>query len=308
MSLCAFSLLCACPSTPRGAQTLYRDVVPSYRRHALRAYEIVFHLLCWPVAAVLAGVFALTRGAAARGGDLTDLAAWCMPSPAAESLALGLCLYGPVLLAVGFTLVTYATVQQHSRERRVSRITSYYLLSFAVCWLPSLVCRILAWAHSGSSHGSGSGDGGVAAGSSSGSGGSGGSGGRGAGAGGALAAGGDYFPPFVLLVLEAFCLPLQGALNALVYGWSLPSIRDVYRAMLLGTDGADGIGGGGGDGADRRSGGAAAAPLANGHASYSPPRATVGGRSLDSALAQEVEVAARTVEDLQRRFSRGNPA
>ena len=31
-------------------------------------------------------------------------------------------------------------------------------------------------------------------------------------------------------------MPLQGALNAAVYGWSLPSIRDVYRFMLLGTD------------------------------------------------------------------------
>lgn len=34
-------------------------------------------------------------------------------------------------------------------------------------------------------------------------------------------------------------MPLQGALNAIVYGWSLPSIRDVYRTMLLGTDSLD---------------------------------------------------------------------
>ena len=27
-------------------------------------------------------------------------------------------------------------------------------------------------------------------------------------------------------------MPLQGALNAIVYGWSLPSIRDVYRVMV----------------------------------------------------------------------------
>ena len=29
------------------AFTLYRDVVPSYRRQALRKYELSFHLLCW---------------------------------------------------------------------------------------------------------------------------------------------------------------------------------------------------------------------------------------------------------------------
>ncbi|KAL1511683.1 hypothetical protein AB1Y20_004973 [Prymnesium parvum] len=43
----------------------------------------------------------------------------------------------------------------------------------------------------------------------------------------------------VASIVEALCSPLQGALNALVYGWSLPSIRDVYRKLLLGEDEPD---------------------------------------------------------------------
>ena len=56
-------------------------------------------------------------------------------------------------------------------------------------------------------------------------------------------------------------MPLQGALNALVYGWSLPSIRDVYRTMLLGTDGLNSL-----QIADERNGG----PDVN-RSEYSPP-------------------------------------
>lgn len=94
---------------------------------------------------------------------------------------------------------TDTAVLSHSRERRVSRITSLYLLGFGVVWLPSLVCRLQA----------------------------------------AFAV--DHEPAFALALVEAVCMPLQGALNALVYGWSLPSIRDVYRTMLLGTDGLNHI-------------------------------------------------------------------
>jgi hypothetical protein len=35
------------------AFTLYRDVVPSYRRYALRKYEIYFHSMCWTLPGVL---------------------------------------------------------------------------------------------------------------------------------------------------------------------------------------------------------------------------------------------------------------
>ena len=35
--------------------------------------------------------------------------------------------------------------------------------------------------------------------------------------------------------------PLQGAVNAVVYGWSLPSIREIYRSQLLGSDGLDAV-------------------------------------------------------------------
>ena len=39
--------------------------------------------------------------------------------------------------------------------------------------------------------------------------------------------GAEKAPSFALAALEALCMPLQGALNAAVYGWSLPSIRDM---------------------------------------------------------------------------------
>ena len=171
---------------PRHHQTLYRDVVPSYRKHALRGYELYFHLLCWPVPAILAG-------AATWLGYLGDAGSWCALSLVYTFQYL-VCFYLPLLIAFTFNLLTYAAVLAHSRERRVSRITSLYLLGFAVVWLPSLLCRLHVYLS------------------------------------------GSKAPPFTLAALEAFCMPLQGALNALVYGWSLPAIRDVYRAMLLGTD------------------------------------------------------------------------
>ena len=171
------------------AFTLYRDVVPSHRRHALRGYELYFHLLCWPVPAVLAG-------AATQLGYLGDAGSWCALG-LAYSFQYLVCFYVPLLLAFTFNVITYAAVLAHSRERRVSRITSLYLLGFAVVWLPSLLCRLQVFLS------------------------------------------GSRAPPYALAALEAACMPLQGALNALVYGWSLPSIRDVYRTMLLGTDGID---------------------------------------------------------------------
>jgi len=178
-------------------QTLYRDVVPSSRRHALRKYETYFHALCWPVPALSAGSVAYLG----YSGSLGDPDTWCTVGMPGYLLSQGylLAFYLPLLLAFTFNIVTYTAVLLHSRERRVSRITSLYLLGFAVVWLPSLVCRLQA------------------------------------------AFADDHKPVFVLALLEAVCMPLQGALNALVYGWSLPSIRDVYRTMLLGTDGLNDI-------------------------------------------------------------------
>lgn len=48
-------------------------------------------------------------------------------------------------------------------------------------------------------------------------------------------------PTFLLAAVEAVSRPIQGALNAALYGWSLPSIRDMYRRLLLGDDGADAL-------------------------------------------------------------------
>ena len=148
---------------PRHHQTLYRDVVPSYRKHALRGYELYFHLLCWPVPAILAG-------AATWLGYLGDAGSWCALSLVYTFQYL-VCFYLPLLIAFTFNLLTYAAVLAHSRERRVSRITSLYLLGFAVVWLPSLLCRLHVYLS------------------------------------------GSKAPPFTLAALEAFCMPLQGALN-----------------------------------------------------------------------------------------------
>jgi hypothetical protein len=227
------------------AFTLYRDVVPSYRRQALRKcelsfrrlaspsvalhhppspsitlrrlpspsvafhhlpspsitlrrlpspstrYELYFHLLCWPLPALLCG-------SVASLGYLGDSGSWCALSVAYSKQYL-ICFYVPLLCAFAFNLVTYTAVLSHSRERRVSRITSLYLLGFTIVWLPSLICRLQVFLSP------------------------------------------SHTPSFLSAALEALCMPLQGALNALVYGWSLPSIRDVYRTMLLGTDGLDAL-------------------------------------------------------------------
>ncbi|KAG8458890.1 hypothetical protein KFE25_004224 [Diacronema lutheri] len=170
------------------AFTLYRDVVPSYRRFALRKYEVYFHALCWP----LPGVLSLVCW---RLKLLGDAGSWCAirSSHAREYL---LVFYLPLVLAFGFNVGTYALVWWGSRERRVTRTTSLYLLAFAFVWLPSLTKAIKVYFF-------------------------------------------DLHAGFALAAAEAICMPLQGALNAAVYGWSLPSIRDFYKSLFLGYESLD---------------------------------------------------------------------
>jgi len=121
------------------AFTLYRDLVPSSfgtssGRTALRTYESYYHALCWPVPAVLAGT-------AAALGYLGDSGPWCALGPAYSREYL-LCFYLPLVCAFAFNIIVYALVRRHSRERRVSRTTSLYLLGFVIVWFPSLLRRL----------------------------------------------------------------------------------------------------------------------------------------------------------------------
>lgn len=170
--------------------TLYRDVVPAPRRPALRSFERYFHALCWPLPATMAGGVTFF-------GFLGERETWCATDKTLvdQSQEYLIAFYLPLLGAFFFNLIAYTAVLRHSRQKRVSRITSLYLLGFAVVWLPSLLCRLQ------------------------------------------VALSPSHMLAFPFALLEAICMPLQGALNALVYGWSLPSIRDVYRNMLLGPDG-----------------------------------------------------------------------
>lgn len=177
------------------AFTLYRDIMRLYRRHALRKYEVYFHLLCWPLAFVPAALMAWW---AVSGALDQDFGSWCAIEVTYSDQYL-LCFHAPLGAALAFNLLIYCAVLRNSRERRVSRTTSLYLLGFAVVWLPSFIARAQV----------------VASGEE------------------------DAQPVLTLAVLEAACSPLQGALNAAVYGRSLPSIRDVYRRLLLGDDGLD---------------------------------------------------------------------
>jgi len=165
------------------AFTLHRDIVPSYRRHALRKYECYFHLICWPLPAILAG-----------GAALSDAGSWSALGPAYLPQSL-VAFYVPLVCAFAFNAIIFAMLFAHAAERRVSRTTSLYLLAFVVTWLPSLLVLLQVFA------------GGV-----------------------------GPKPSFPLAAVEAVCMPLQGALNAAVFAWSLPSVRDTYRTMLLGTD------------------------------------------------------------------------
>lgn len=175
------------------AFTLCRDVVPSHRRRALRAYEPLFHTICWLLPALPAAVTALSSAG-------SDASSWCAPARRFSSLDL-LTFYAPLACAYTFILAVYAMVWRYSSERRVSRAASLYLLAFGVVWLPSLLSRAMALV----------------------------------GADDATA------PSLALALLEAACMPAQGALNAAVYGWSLPAIRDMYRTMLLGVDAVEGV-------------------------------------------------------------------
>jgi len=174
------------------AFTLYRDVMRSYRRHALRKYEAYFHSLCWPLAALPAGYLA----ALSHSEQIDGVGSWCALNLTFSRPYL-LAFHGPLLVALAFVLLICCAVVRNSRERRVSRTTSLYLLAFVIVWLPTLASRLQVHASKSST------------------------------------------PAFWLAIMEAACSPLQGALNAAVYGWSLPSIRDVYRRLLLGDDGLD---------------------------------------------------------------------
>ena len=149
------------------AFTLYRDLVPSSfgvgtGRTALRTYESYYHALCWPVrarahtraripptrAVLLTRVPCLTlqvpavlAGTAAALGYLGDSGPWCALGPAYSREYL-LCFYLPLMCAFAFNIIVYALVRRHSRERRVSRTTSLYLLGFVIVWLPSLLRRL----------------------------------------------------------------------------------------------------------------------------------------------------------------------
>lgn len=97
---------------------------------------------------------------------------WCALGPA-YSFEYLLCFYLPLVCAFAFNIIVrqrcakaapanrlcsaarpsplrapalqvYACVRRHSRERRVSRTTSLYLLAFVVVWFPSLVRRLQA--------------------------------------------------------------------------------------------------------------------------------------------------------------------
>jgi hypothetical protein len=184
------------------AFTLLRDSLPSYRRHALRQLEPAFHLICWPAPAVAASAVAY----------LYD-GPWCDSAALRASHAFTVCFLAPLLAACTFTAATFCAVVHHSRERRVTRMTSYILLGFAIVWLPSLAARaqVFFLAPPARPHGAPSSHPNHDPNSSS----------------------------FALAALVAACEPLQGALNALVFGCSLPSIRDVYRALLLGPEGID---------------------------------------------------------------------
>ena len=165
----------------------------------------------------------MLAGTAAALGYLGDSGPWCALGPAYSREYL-LCFYLPLVCAFAFNIIVYALVRRHSRERRVSRTTSLYLLGFVIVWFPSLLRRLQV--RQGAAR-------------------------RRAAAAVPTTLGGastDGAPPpaaawqvsymkrspagYLLAVGEAVCMPLQGALNAAVYGWSLPSIRRAPHCPL----------------------------------------------------------------------------
>lgn len=133
----------------------------SHRRQALKMYEVYFHVICWPLAAVPAGVLAWY----ASGSEVSAVSPWTnAPScPPVSVVMIGLlpltrlvqlircvppdqeveswcameltytkeyltCFHCPLTAALAFNLLIYVAVLRNSRERRASRTTSFYLL------------------------------------------------------------------------------------------------------------------------------------------------------------------------------------
>eukprot|EP00964_Phaeocystis_antarctica_P088902 scaffold56605_cov63-Phaeocystis_antarctica.AAC.2 len=211
-------------SAPHVRELLPRAVLagararPHARPHAADARSL---LTCVPCLTLQ--VPAVLAGTAAALGYLGDSGPWCALGPAYSREYL-LCFYLPLVCAFAFNIIVYALVRRHSRERRVSRTTSLYLLGFVIVWFPSLLRRLQV--RQGAAR-------------------------RRAAAAVPTTLGGastDGAPPpaaawqvsymkrspagYLLAVGEAVCMPLQGALNAAVYGWSLPSIRRAPHCPL----------------------------------------------------------------------------
>ena len=109
------------------AFTLYRDVVPSYRRHALRKYEPIFHLLCWPLPAVLAGSVAVLGSAGLDASS--ESGTWCSLG-IADSTRYLICFYVPLLAGAQHAHGHFAC----ARARSLSMPVHVYIMSMVtVC-------------------------------------------------------------------------------------------------------------------------------------------------------------------------------
>jgi hypothetical protein len=239
------------------AFTLYRDVVPSYRRFALRKYEVYFHSLCWTLPGALslvcwhlkllgdagasdrpsrrsdrrrylsrlALVAPLRGGASVRGAGSAAHAPFHRPPSLGSRRRASRARALPCSALARRAGSWCAIRSSHAREYLIA----FYLplvLAFGfnvgtyalVCWGSSerrvtrttslyLLAFAFVWLPS------------------------------------LTKAIKVYFfdmhAGFVLAAAEAICMPLQGALNAAVYGWSLPSIRDFYKSMFLGYESLD---------------------------------------------------------------------
>ena len=91
-------------------------------------------MLCWPLAAFLAGILAWL------GPAEEDLGSWCS-TELTYSNAYLFCFLCPLVATVAFNLLIFCAVVVSSRERRVSRATSLYLIAFVFVWIPTLAAE-----------------------------------------------------------------------------------------------------------------------------------------------------------------------
>jgi len=123
------------------------DQVIRASNYHVERLEKIFHILAWIIPAVSV--------AAAYFQDLfTDTGLWCWISNAHDGLFRWVYFYGPLVMILLYVVVVYILVSRKIRatmylsetsisaEATIQQTFRWYIIGWAICWLPAIVDRV----------------------------------------------------------------------------------------------------------------------------------------------------------------------